>query len=74
MRLITDVSVRRPGEQMAFQVIPKVYNGVKVRAMCRPLGFFNRKFDKLCFMEEQFVENMVRVLWSSDITKCTIMF
>ena len=31
----------RPGSQSAFQFIPKVFDGVEVRALCRPVKFFH---------------------------------
>jgi hypothetical protein len=31
----------RPGLQLAFQIILKVFHGVEVRALCRPVKFFH---------------------------------
>ena len=36
----------RPGSQSAFQFIPKVFNEVEVRALCRPVKFFHTDLDK----------------------------
>ncbi len=38
--------VIRPGSQSMFQFIPKVLDGVKVRALCRPVMFFQTKLGK----------------------------
>jgi hypothetical protein len=35
-----------PGSKSAFQLIPKVYDGVEVRALCRPVKFFHTNLDK----------------------------
>ena len=40
-RSSNDVGAIRPDSQSAFQFIPKVVNGVEVRALCRPVKFFN---------------------------------
>ena len=36
----------RPGLQSVFQIISKVFNGVEVRALCRPVMFFHTDLDK----------------------------
>ena len=36
----------RPGSQSAFQFIPKVFNKVKVRVMCRRVKFFHTDLHK----------------------------
>ena len=36
----------RPGPQSAFQFIPKMFDGVEVRALCRPVKFFHTDLDK----------------------------
>jgi hypothetical protein len=36
----------RPSSQSAFQFIQKVFDGVEVRALCRPVKFFHVDFDK----------------------------
>ena len=35
-----------PGSQSVFQFIPKVFDGVEVRALCRPVKFFHSDLDK----------------------------
>ena len=35
-----------PGSQSAFQFIPKVFDWVEVRALCRPVKFFHSYLDK----------------------------
>jgi hypothetical protein len=37
----------RTGLQSAFQFIPKVFDVVEVRALCRPVKFFHTDLDKL---------------------------
>ena len=36
----------RSGSQSTFLFIPKVFNGVDVRALCRPVKFFHTDLDK----------------------------
>ncbi|KAK6303711.1 hypothetical protein J4Q44_G00261650 [Coregonus suidteri] len=36
----------RPGSQSVLQFIPKVFDGVEVRALCRPVKFFHTDLDK----------------------------
>jgi hypothetical protein len=36
----------RPGSQSAFQFIPKVLDGVKIRALCRLVKFFHTDLNK----------------------------
>ena len=36
----------RPGSQSAFQFIPKVFDGIEARALCRPVKFFHADLDK----------------------------
>ena len=36
----------RPGSQSAFQFIQKVFDGVEVRALCRPVKFFHTDLNK----------------------------
>ena len=50
----------RPGSQSAFQFLPKVFDGVEVRALCRPGKFFHTEFDKAflygtCFVRRDIV-------------------
>jgi hypothetical protein len=35
-----------PGLQSAFQFIPKVFDGVEVRALCRPVKFFHTNLNQ----------------------------
>ena len=35
-----------PGSQLEFQFIPKVFDGVEVRALCRLVKFFHTDLDK----------------------------
>jgi hypothetical protein len=37
----------RPGSQSAFQFIPKVFDGVEIKALCRPVKFFHTDLNKL---------------------------
>ena len=43
---VRDCWVIRPGSQSAIQLIPKVFDGVEVRALCRPVKFFHTDLDK----------------------------
>ena len=45
----TNVEAIRPGSQLAFQFIPKVFDGVEVRALCMPVKFFHTDLDKPFF-------------------------
>ena len=36
----------RSGSQSAFQFIPKVFDGVEVRALCKPVKLFHTDLDK----------------------------
>ena len=42
-----NISEVEPGSQSAFQFIPKVFNGVKVRALCRPIKLFHTDLNNL---------------------------
>ena len=35
-----------PGSELAFQFIPKVFDGVEVRALCRPVKLFHTDLNK----------------------------
>jgi hypothetical protein len=45
----------RPGSQLAFQLIQKVFNGVEVRALCRPVKFLHTDLDKTFLYGPRFV-------------------
>ena len=36
----------RPGSQSTFQFMPKVFDGVEVKALCRPVKFFHTDLNK----------------------------
>ena len=40
------LGVISPGSQSEFHFIPKVFDGVEVRALCRPVKFFHTDLDK----------------------------
>lgn len=40
---------------LAFQCIPKVFRGVELRALCRPLDFFHTYLDKPCLCGPLFI-------------------
>ena len=52
----------RPGSQPAFQFIPKVFDGVEVRALCRPVNFFHTDLDKLFLYGPCFVHGGIDML------------
>ena len=45
----------RPGSQSAFQFIPKSFDGVEVRALCRPVKFFHTNLNKPFLYGPRFV-------------------
>ena len=45
----------RPGSQSAFQLSPKVFDGVEVRALCRQVKFFHHDLDKPFLYRPRFV-------------------
>jgi hypothetical protein len=47
--------VIRPDSQSVFQFIPKVFDVVEVRAMCRSVKFFHTEFDKPFLYGPRFV-------------------
>uniref|UniRef100_A0A674DXE6 Signal transducing adaptor molecule (SH3 domain and ITAM motif) 2 n=1 Tax=Salmo trutta TaxID=8032 RepID=A0A674DXE6_SALTR len=51
-----------PGSQLTFQFIPKVFNGVKVRTLCRPVKFFHTDLDKPFLYGPRFVHGGVVLL------------
>ena len=52
----------RPGSQSAFQFIPKVFDGVEVRALCRPVKFFHTHLDKPLLCGPYFVHGGIVIL------------
>ena len=51
-----------PGSQSAFQFIPKVFNGVEFRALCRPVKFFHTDLDKPLLYGPRFVHGDIVML------------
>ena len=51
-----------PGSQFAFQLIPKVFDGVEVRALCRPVKFFHTNLDKPFRYGPRFVHGGIAML------------
>ena len=45
-----------------FQFIPKVFDGVEVRALCRPVKFFHMDLDKPFLYEPCFVHGGIVML------------
>ena len=45
----------RSGTQSEFQFIPKVFDGVEVRALGRPVKFFHTNLDKTFLFRPRFV-------------------
>jgi hypothetical protein len=52
----------RLGSQSAFQFIPKVFDGVEVRALCRLVKFFHTDLDKPFLYVPRFVHEVIVVL------------
>ena len=48
--------------QSAFQFIPKVFDGVEVRALCRPVKFFYTDLDKPFLYGPHFVHRSIVML------------
>ena len=46
----------------AFKCIPKVFDGVEVRALCRPVKFFHRDLDKPFLYGPRFVHGIIVML------------
>ena len=61
MRSGTDVG-RFGGSQSAFQFIPKVFDGVEVRVLCRPVKFFHTDLDKPFLYEPRFMHGGIVML------------
>ena len=53
----------RPGLQSAFQFIPKVFDGVGVRALCRPVKFF------YTYLEKHFCMDFALCTWGIVMLK-----
>ena len=47
---------------MVFQFIPKVFNRVEVRALCRPVKFFHTDLDKPFLYGPRFVHGGIVML------------
>ena len=52
----------RSGTQSAFQFILKVFDGVEVRALCRPIKFFHTDLDKPFLYGPRFVHGGIVML------------
>ena len=52
----------RPGSQSAFQFISKVFDGVEVWALCRPVKFFHTDLDKPFLYGPRFVREGIVML------------
>ena len=52
----------RSGSQSAFQFIPKVFDGVEVRALYRPVKFFHTDLDKPFMYGLRFVHGGIVML------------
>ena len=51
-----------PGSQSVFQFILKVFDGVEVRALCRPVKFFHTDLDKPFLYGSSFVHGGIVTL------------
>jgi hypothetical protein len=54
--------VIKPGSQSAFQLIPNVFDGVEVRALCRAAKFFHTDLDKPFLYGPPFVHRAIVML------------
>ena len=52
----------RPGSQSAFQFIPKLFDGVEVRALCRLVKFFHTDLNKQFLYGPRFVHRGIVML------------
>ena len=52
----------RPGSHSAFQFIPKVFDGVEVRSLCRSVKFFHSGLNKPFLYIPRFVHNGIVLL------------
>jgi hypothetical protein len=57
----SDTNVK-PGSQSAFQFIPKMFDGVETRALCRPVKFFHTDLDKPFLYRPRFVHRGIVIL------------
>ena len=58
----TDVRQLGLARQLAFQFIPKVFNGVEGRPLCRPVKFFHTDLDKPFLYGPRFVQRGIVML------------
>jgi hypothetical protein len=56
------LGVIRSGSQSEFKFIPKVFDGVEVRALCRPVKFFHTDLDKSFLYGPRFVHGGIVML------------
>ena len=52
----------KAGSQSTFQFIPKMFDGVEVRAMCRPVKFFHNDLDKSFLIGPHFAHGCIVML------------
>ena len=52
----------RPGSELVFQFILKVFDGVEVRALCRPVKFFHNDLNKPLLYGPRFVHGGIVML------------
>ena len=52
----------RPGSQSAFHFLPKVFDVVEVRALCKPVKFFHTDLDKPFLCGPHFVHGGIVML------------
>jgi hypothetical protein len=52
----------RPGSQSVFQLISKMFDGVEVRALCRPVKFFHTSVNKPFLYGPRFVYGGIVIL------------
>jgi hypothetical protein len=71
VRLGTDVGPIRPSSQLAFQFISKVFDGVEVRALCRPVKFFHT--DQTMLKQEGLSQNVATKLEAQNRLECHCM-
>ena len=62
MRLSNDVGAIRPDSQSAFQFIPNLFDGVEVKALCRPVKFFHTDLNKPFLYGPRFVPGRIDML------------
>jgi hypothetical protein len=70
MRSDTDIQAISLASQSAFQLIPKVFDRVEVRALCRPVKFFHTDLNKPFLYGPRFVHRgIVMLKWERALTK-----